>query len=75
MFKYSDNEELRKEFKKIAIDQNMSMAAIAEKCDMIPQQLNNRFNNKKISFEDFAKWCDAMNCDLVVDIVKRDCLE
>ena len=72
MFKYTDNEDLKKEFKKMTIDQNMTMTAIAAKMDMIPQDLSNRLARKKISFEDFAKWCDAMNCDLVVDIVKRE---
>lgn len=71
MFKYTDNEGLKKEFKKVAIDRNMSMTEIAKNMDMIPQDLSNRFARKKISFEDFAKWCDAMDCDLVIDIVKR----
>ena len=72
MFKYEDNKQVKNEFKKVAIDCGMSMTDIAKKCDMIPQQLNNKFNNNRLALSDIKEWCNAMNCDLVIDIVKRD---
>ena len=72
MFKYENNKQVKNEFKKMTIDCNITMTDIAKKCDMIPQQLNNRFNNSRLALSDLKQWCDAMDCDLVVDFVKRD---
>lgn len=58
--------------KRLAIDYGMSMTDIAKKCDMIPQQLNNKFNNNRLALSDLKEWCNAMNCNLIIDIVKRD---
>lgn len=71
MFKYENNKQVKNEFKKIAIDQNMSMTDISKKCNLIPQQLNNRFNNNRLALSDLAIWCDAMDCDLMIDFKKR----
>lgn len=71
MFKYENNKQIKNEFKKKAIDCNMTMTEVAKKCDMIPQQLNNRFNNNHLALSDLAMWCDALECDLVIDFVKR----
>ena len=48
MFVYENNKQVKAEFKKVVIDQNTTMTAIAEKCGMIPQQLNNRFRNDRL---------------------------
>lgn len=71
MFKYENNKQVKNEFKKMTIDCNITMTDIAKKCDMIPQQLNNRFNNSRLALSDLKQWCDAMDCDLVIDFVKR----
>lgn len=36
MFVYEDNKQVKKEFKKMAIDCNMTMTDVASKCNMIP---------------------------------------
>lgn len=72
MFVYEDNKQVKKEFKKMAIDCNMTMTDVASKCNMIPQQLNNRFNNSRLALSDLKTWCDVMDCDLVIDFKKRD---
>lgn len=72
MFKYENNKQVKNEFKKMAIDCNMTMSEVAKKCDMIPQQLNNRFNNNRLALSDLAVWCDALGCDLIIDFVKRE---
>ncbi len=70
-FIYTDNKQVKNEFKKKAIDQNITMTEIARKCGLIPQQLNNRFGNARLALSDLKEWCDAMGCDLVIDFVPR----
>ena len=69
MFVYENNKQVKSEFKKVVIDQNTTMTAIAEKCGMIPQQLNNRFRNDRLALSDLKRWSNAMGCDLVIDFV------
>lgn len=72
---YSDNESIVKEYKKVLIDNGLKQQFIADKLELSKQSMNALLNKKHISFDDMKRICDAMNCDLVVDIVKRDCLE
>ena len=72
MFKYENNKQVKNEFKKMTIDCNITMTDIAKKCDMIPQQLNNKFNNSRLALSDLKQWCNAMECDLVIDFRKRE---
>ena len=44
--------KLKDEFRKMLIDKDVTMSQVAERLDIIPQQLNNRFNNKRISLSD-----------------------
>lgn len=71
MFKYVSNHQVKKEFKKAVIDHDTTMVAIAQKCGINRQQLNNRFNNNRLAFSDLSKWCDAMDCDLIIDFKPR----
>lgn len=68
MFKYVDNEGLKKEIKKNIIDNNYTQKEIAEKMGMIPQTYNTLINKKNFSFNDLKRICNAMGCDLYVDI-------
>ena len=72
MFTYQNNKQVKNEFKKVAIDCNITMTEIANRCDMIPQQLNNKFNNSRLALSDLQMWCNAMGCDLVIDFVKKE---
>lgn len=72
MFTYQNNKQVKNEFKKVAIDHNITMTEIASRCDMIPQQLNNKFNNSRLALSDLKMWCDAIDCDLVIDFVKKE---
>lgn len=71
MFIYEDNSQVKKEFKKTAIDQDITLVSIAEKCGINRQQLNNKFNNTRLALSDLSEWCDAMNCDLVIGFEPR----
>ena len=75
MFVYENNKQVKSEFKKVVIDQNTTMTAIAEKCGMIPQQLNNRFRNDRLALSDLKIWSNAMGCDLVIDFVPTNNVE
>lgn len=71
-FIYRDNKQIKDEFKKILIDKNISMVQVAGRLDIIPQQLNNRFNNKRIALSDLQSWLDAVGCDLEITFVDRE---
>lgn len=70
-FVYENNKQLKNEFKKIVIDDDLTMAEVAKRCDLIPQQLHNRFNNSRIGFSDMRQYLNCIGYDLVVDFVKR----
>ena len=44
MFTYIDNEQLKKELKKLVIDSGMTQKEVAEKMEVKPQQYNNIVN-------------------------------
>lgn len=71
MFTYLDNEKLKNEIKKAIIDNNTTGKAIADKLGISPQTYQHLINKKQLSFADVKKICDAMGCDLIIDIVPR----
>lgn len=71
-FVYNDNKQLKNEFKKLIIDENITMTEVAQRCGLIPQQLNNRFNNSRIAFTDIKQYCDVLGYDLIIDFKKKD---
>lgn len=70
-FIYQDNKQVKKEFKKKVIDNNLTMTEVAKRCDMIPQELNNKFANSRLALSDLKEWCNAMECDLVINFAPR----
>ena len=71
MFIYVDNDMLKNELKKSIIDNGTTNKEIADKLEITPQTYQHLINKKQFSFADMKKICDAMDCDLVIDIVKR----
>lgn len=71
MFVFENNKQLKNEFKKVIIDQNLTLTEVAKRCDLIPQQLNNRLNNNRISFNDLKTFLNAAGYDLIIDFVKK----
>lgn len=71
-FIYKDNKQVRDEIKKMLIDKNISMVQVAGRLNIVPQQLNNRFNNKRIALSDLQSWLDAVGCDLKITFVDRE---
>ena len=72
MFIYLDNKQVKKEFKKIVMDENITMSEVAKKLDILPQQLNNRFGNARLALSDLSEWLNVIGYDLVVEFKKRD---
>lgn len=71
MFIFSDNEQLKKEFKKIVIDENLTMQEVAKRCDLSPQILQNRFSNSRVALTDLKKFLDSIGYELQIDFVKK----
>ena len=72
MFKYDNNEQVKIEFKKTVVSEKRTMTSVANNCGMIPQQLNNKFNNELLGLNELSSWLDALGYDLYIDFVKRD---
>lgn len=72
MFIYTDNEQMKKEIKKAIIDNGMSQKEVADKMECKPQQFTNIINKENFAFRDMKRICDAMGCDLIINIVKRE---
>ena len=72
MFSYIDNEQIKKEIKKAITDQGLTAKEICKKIGMLPQTYQCLINKKNFSFSDMKRICDAMDCDLIIDIRKRN---
>lgn len=66
-FTYNTNKQLKDEYRKLLIDKGYTMTDIANKLNIVPQQLQNKFNNKRIAFSDLSKWLDLVGYELVID--------
>lgn len=71
-FVFTDNKQLKNEFKKLAIDNGTTMSNVAKICGLFPQQLNNRFANNRLAFTDLKRYLGAIGYDLEISFVKRD---
>ena len=67
LFVYSNNKQLKDEYRKLLIDKGLTMTDIATKLNIVPQQWQNKFNNKRIAFSDLAEWLDLVGYELVID--------
>ena len=66
-FTYSDNQQLKAEYKELIKSKNISLTEVSRRLGLsTPQQLNNKFNNKRISFDDFQKFLDVVGCDFEI---------
>ena len=56
--------------KQIMIERNISVKDLAEKLDIKPQSMSNKFHRDSFSFNDVVKIADILDCD--IKIVTRD---
>ena len=66
-FIYKNNKQIKEEYRKLLIDKGVTLTDISNKLDILPQQLNNQFNNKRLSFSDLSKWLNLVGYDLLID--------
>ncbi len=70
MFTYENNKQVKNEFKKIIIDENITMKEIADRLEILPQQLNNRFNNSRLALSDLKEWLEVVGYELEINFRK-----
>ena len=71
MFIFSDNDQLKKELKKIIIDAGLTQKEIAKKMEVKPQQYTNIVNKKNLSFEDAKRIVSAAGYKIQIDFIKE----
>jgi len=71
MFTYENNKQVKNEFKKILIDEDITMASVASKLNIVPQQLNNKFNNSRLALSDLKEWLDCVGYELEINFKKK----
>ena len=69
MFIYTDNKQVKNEFKKLTIDNNITMSIVADRLGIVPQQLNNKFNNSRLALSDLNEWLYCIGYELCIDFV------
>lgn len=69
MIKYTDNEMIVKEFKKVLIDNGIKQQYIADSLGISKQSLNLKLNKKHVSFDDIKELLDVIDYELHVEFV------
>lgn len=67
-----DNKQLKVEFKKILLDEDITQTEIADKLNISKNQLNNTFNKVNLSFNDIYKMLNAAGYELEINFVKSN---
>lgn len=69
MFIYEDNDQLKKELKKLIIDSGMTQKEVAEKMEVKPQQYTNIVNKENLAFRDVKRIAITCGYELQIDFV------
>ena len=72
MFIYEDNDQLKKELKKLVIDSGMTQKEVAEKMEVKPQQYTNIVNKENLAFRDVKRIAIACGYELHIDFIPVD---
>ena len=67
MFVYTDNKQVKNEFRKLTIDNDITMSMVADRLGIVPQQLNNKFNNNRLALSDLNEWLHCIGYELHID--------
>jgi hypothetical protein len=71
-FSYEDNKQLKEIYKELLKKNGLTMLEASKLLGLsTPQQLNNKFNNKKISLSDLKNFLSIMGYDYEITIKKR----
>ena len=69
MFIYENNDQLKKELKKLVIDSGKTQKEVAEKMEVKPQQFTNIVNKENLAFRDVKRIAMACGYELQIDFV------
>ena len=69
MFIYENNDQLKKELKKLVIDSGMTQKEVAEKMEVKPQQYTNIVNKENLAFRDVKRIAAACGYELCIKFV------
>ena len=69
MFIYENNDQLKKELKKLVIDSGMTQKEVAKKMEVKPQQFTNIVNKENLAFRDVKRIAMACGYELHIDFV------
>ena len=72
MFIYENNDQLKKELKKLVIDSGKTQKEVAEKMEVKPQQYTNIVNKENLAFRDVKRIAIACGYELHIDFVPVD---
>ena len=72
MFIYEDNDQLKKELKKLVIDSGMTQKEVSEKIGVKPQQYTNIVNKENLAFRDVKRIAMACGYELHIDFIPVD---
>ena len=69
MFIYEDNDQLKKELKKLVIDSGLTQKEVAEKMEVKPQQYTNIVNKENLAFRDIKRIAHACGYELQIEFI------
>ena len=69
MFIYEDNEQLKRELKKVVIDSGLTQKEVAERMECKPQQYTNIVNKENLAFRDVKRIANAIGLDVKIEFV------
>ena len=72
MFIYEDNDQLKKELKKLVIDSGKTQKEVAEKMEVKPQQFTNIVNKENLAFRDVKRIAIACGYELHIDFIPAE---
>ena len=69
MFIYENNDQLKKELKKLVIDSGLTQKEVSEKMGVKPQQYTNIVNKENLAFRDVKRIAIACGYELHIDFI------
>ena len=69
MFIYEDNEQLKRELKKVVIDSGLTQKEVAERMECKPQQYTNIVNKENLAFRDVKRIANAIGLNVRIEFV------
>ena len=72
MFTYTDNDQLKKELKKLLLIMDIQQKEVAEKMEVKPQQYTNIVNKENLAFRDVKRIAIACGYELHIDFIPME---